>query len=279
MANVTAADVKRLREATGAGMLDCKKALEEADGDFEAAIDELRKKGAKNVGKRAGRTAGNGLVTIALDGTSAGVMVELNCETDFVAKTDQFQQAAADIVATALRERAADRLVLLGLEVRPGVTVQQVIDEAGVTLQEKIELGRYAILEGGYVSSYLHRADRSLPPVVGVLVRLDGENEAAAKNVAQQAAAMQPQYLTRDEVPAEVVAKERSLAEQMAREEGKPEQALPKIVDGRVGSFFKDVVLTEQPYVKENKKTVGQMLKEQGVSVTAFARFKVGQAS
>jgi elongation factor Ts len=278
MANFTAADVKRLRDATAAGMLDCKKALEEADGDFEAAVEVLRLKGVKDVGKRAGRTAANGLVTAVLDGTSAGVLVELNCETDFVAKTDLFQQVAADIAAAALAHRPADRLALLGVEVRPGATAQQLIDEAGASLKEKLELGRYTAFEGGYIASYLHRSDRALPPTVGVLVQLDAPSEEAGKDVAQQVAAMRPQYVTRDQVPADVVEHERHIAEQLTRDEGKPEQAIPKIVEGRLGAFFKDVVLTEQAFVKDPKKTIKQVLSEQGVTVQAFARFQVGQA-
>jgi elongation factor Ts len=278
MANVTAADVKRLRDATAAGMLDCKKALEEAGGDFDAAVEILRVKGAKDVGKRAGRIAANGLVTAVLDGTSAGVLVELNCETDFVAKTELFQQVAADIAAAALARRPADRLALLGAEVRPGATAQQLIEEAGASLKEKLELGRYALLEGGYVASYLHRSDRALPPTLGVLVQLDVQAEGTGKDVAQQVAAMRPQYVTRDQVPDDVVEQERRIAEQMTREEGKPEQAVAKIVEGRLGAFFKDVVLTEQAFVKDPKKTIRQVLAEQGVTVQAFARFQVGQA-
>jgi len=278
MANITAADVKRLRDATAAGMLDCKKALEEANGDFDAAVEILRVKGAKDVGKRAGRVAANGLVTALLDGTSAGILVEVNCETDFVAKTELFQQVAADIAAAALAHRPADRLALLKTEVRPGVTAQQLIEEAGASLQEKLELGRYAIFEGGYVASYLHKSDRALPPTVGVLVQLDAPAEQAGKDVAQQVAAMRPQYVTRDQVPADVVENERRIAEQITRDEGKPEQAIGKIVEGRLGAFFKDVVLTEQAFVKDPKKNIKQVLSEQGVTVLAFARFQVGQA-
>ncbi len=278
MANFTAADVKRLRDATAAGMLDCKKALEEAGGDFGAAVEILRVKGAKDVGKRAGRVAANGLVTAALDGTSAGVLVELNCETDFVAKTELFQQVAADIAAAALTHRPADRLALLGTEIRPGMTAQQLIEEAGASLKEKLELGRYALLEGGYVASYLHRSDRALPPTLGVLVQLDVSAEETGKDVAQQVAAMRPQYVTRDQVPGDVVENERRIAEQMTREEGKPEQAIGRIVEGRLGAFFKDVVLTEQAFIKDPKKTIKQVLSEQGVTVQAFARFQVGQA-
>ena len=278
MANITAADVKRLRDATAAGMLDCKKALEAAGGDFDAAVEILRVKGAKDVGKRAGRVAANGLVTALLDGTSAGILVELNCETDFVAKTELFQQVAADIAAAALAHRPADRLTLLGAEVRPGMTAQQLIEEAGASLQEKLELGRYAIFEGGYVATYLHKSDRDLPPTIGVLVQLDGDNEEVAKEIAQQIAAAGAQYVTRDEVPADVVEKERRIAEEITREEGKPEQAIPKIVEGRLGAFFKDVVLTEQASVKDPKQTIKALLAANKVNVKAFARFRVGQA-
>ncbi len=278
MANFTAADVKRLREQTAAGMLDCKRALEEADGDFDAAVEILRLKGAKDVGKRAGRTAANGLVTAELDGTQAGVLVELNCETDFVAKTDVFQAVAAQIASTALAQRPADRLALLGLEIRPGTTVQQHIDEASAALKEKLELGRYTLLEGGYIATYLHKSDPQLPPTVGVLVQLDKESAEAGKDVAHQVAAMRPQYVTRDQVPSDVVEKERAIMEQITRDEGKPEQAIGKIVEGRLNAFFKDIVLTEQPFVRDPKKTIKQILGDQGVTVRAFARFQVGQA-
>jgi elongation factor Ts len=278
MANFSAADVKRLREATGAGMMDCKNALTECDGDFDKAIEALRRKGVKDAGKRATRTAANGLVAAALDGNRAGVLVELNCETDFVAKTDLFQRTAADIAAAALAHRPADRLALLAVEARPGVTVQQLIDGAGVALKEKIELGRYALLEGGYIASYLHKKDPDLPPTIGALVQLDTPNEQAGKDLAQQVAAMRPRYLSRDQVPADVVAKERSIVEQITRDEGKPEQAVPKIVEGRLGAFFKDVTLVEQPFVKDQKKTVKQMLSEQGVTAQGFALFEVGKA-
>jgi elongation factor Ts len=278
MANFTAADVKRLRDQTGAGMMDCKNALNEADGDLEAAIELLRLKGAKDAGKRATRTAANGLVAAELDGTSAGVLVELNCETDFVAKTDLFQQVAAEIAKAASDGKVADRLTLLATEARPGTTVEQLIEEAGASLKEKLELGRYARFEGGYVTSYLHRSDASLPPTLGVLVQLDQDNAEVAKDLAQQVAAMRPLYTTREDVPADVVEKERRIAEQITRDEGKPEQAIPKIVEGRLGAYFKDVVLTEQAFVKEQKTTIRQVLAQNGVAVTGFARFQVGQA-
>jgi elongation factor Ts len=278
MANFTAADVKRLREQTGAGMMDCKNALGEADGDLEAAIELLRLKGAKDVNKRATRTAANGLVATELDGTKAGVLVELNCETDFVAKTDLFQQVAAEIASAASKAKVADRLTLLTTEARPGATVEQLIDEAGASLKEKLELGRFARFEGGYVASYLHRSDAALPPTLGVLVQLDKDNADVAKDLAQQVAAMRPLYVVRDDVPADVVEKERRIAEQITRDEGKPEQAIGKIVEGRLNAYFKDVVLTEQAFVKDPKTTVKQVLAGGGVTVTGFARFQVGQA-
>jgi elongation factor Ts len=278
MANFAAADVKRLRDQTGAGMMDCKKALEEADGNIEAAVEVLRLKGAKDVNKRATRTAANGLVAAELAGHSAGILVELNCETDFVAKTDLFQQVAGEIAKAALASGAADRLALLSTEVRPGRTAEQVIEEAGASLKEKLELGRFARFEGGYVASYLHRSDAALPPTLGVLVQIEQDNGEVAKDLAQQVAAMRPLYTTRDDVPADEVGKERRIAEQITREEGKPEKAIPKIVEGRVNSYFKDVVLVEQPFVKEQKKTIKQVLADTGVTVRGFARFQVGQA-
>ena len=278
MANYTAADVKRLREQTGAGMMDCKNALVEANGDYDAAVEALRIKGAKDVSKRAQRTAAQGLIAAAADGTSAGVLVELNCETDFVAKTDQFQQVAADIAAAALQAGATDRLAVLSLEVRGGQTTQELIEEAGATLKEKLELGRYARFEGGYVTSYLHKSDPGLPPTLGVLVQLDNAGAGIGQDMAHQIAAMRPQYVSREQVPEEVLANERRIAEQVTREEGKPEQAIPKIVEGRVNAFLKDIVLVEQASVREQKKTVKQLLAEQGASVRDFARFQIGQA-
>ena len=278
MANYSAADVKRLREQTGAGMLDCKNALVAADGDFDAAVEALRVKGAKDVSKRAGRVAANGLVTAELDGTAAGVLVELNCETDFVAKTDQFQQVAGEIARAALASGATDRLAVLALEVKPGQTTQQLIEEAGAALKEKLDLGRFARFEGGYVASYLHKSSPDLPPTLGVLVQLDQGGEAVATDVAHQVAAMRPQYVSRDDVPADVVANERRIAEQMTRDEGKPEQAVGKIVEGRLNAFFKDVALVDQPTVHDQKKSVRQLLAEHNAAVRQFARFQIGQA-
>jgi elongation factor Ts len=278
MAKYTAADVKRLREVTGAGMMDCKNALVEADGSFDAAVEALRIKGAKDVGKRAQRTAAQGLVTAELNGNSEGVLVELNCETDFVAKTEQFQKLATDIAAAALKAGADDRLAVLGLEVRPGQAAQALIEEAGATLQEKLELGRYVRFAGGYVTSYLHKTDPALPPTIGVLVQLDDAGAGVAQEIALQIGALRPQYVTRDDVPEDVIANERRIAEEVTREEGKPEQAIPKIVEGRVNAFLKDIVLVEQVSVRDPKKSVKQLLAEHGATVQGFARFQIGQA-
>jgi elongation factor Ts len=273
----SAADVKRLRELTGAGMLDCKNALVEAD-DFDAAVELLRRKGAKDVGKRAGRTAANGLVTSVLDGTQAGVLVELNCETDFVAKTDMFQEVATDIANAALAAGTGDRLAVLNLEVRPGQTASALIEEASASLKEKIELGRFTRFEGGSVTTYLHKSDPALPPTLGVLVQLDSENASVGMDLAHQIAAMRPRYVSRDDVPADVLERERALAEQITRDEGKPEQAIPKIVEGRVNAFLKDIALVDQPTVRDPKKTIRQLLAENKAQVRAFARFQIGQA-
>ncbi len=278
MANYTAADVKRLREQTGAGMLDCKNALVEANGDYDAAVEALRMKGAKDVTKRAQRTAAQGLVTAKLAGTGAGVLLELNCETDFVAKTDLFQEVAADIAAAALAAGAIDRLAVLGLEVRAGQTTQELIEESGATLKEKLELGRYARFDGGYVTSYLHKSDPGLPPTLGVLVQLDDTGAEIGQDIAHQVAAMRPQYVTREQVPDDLMASERRIAEQVTRDEGKPEQAIPKIVEGRLNAFLKDIVLVEQASVRDQKKSVKQLLAEHGATVTNFARFQIGQA-
>jgi elongation factor Ts len=275
MANYTAADVKKLRELTAAGMMDCKKALEETDGDLDKAVEFLRVKGLKGVTKREGRSASNGLVASAVDGV-AGTLIELNCETDFVAKGEAFQTVAATVLAHVVNAKPADVAGLLASELEPGKTVQSYLDEANATLGEKIELRRFAQFHDGYVASYLHKTSPDIPAQIGVLVELDKENAEVAKDVAQHIAAFSPSYLTRDEVPADVVENERRLAEETSREEGKPEAALPKIVEGRVNGFFKENVVLEQAFAKDPKKTVAKVLDEAGVSLKRFARFRVG---
>lgn len=277
MADVTAADIKRLREMTGAGMSDCKVALVEAGGDIDKAVEALRLKGLKGVGKRSARTAANGLVTAQVDGGS-GALLEVNCETDFVAKSERFQELAAEILRALVETKPEDVPALLDVPAAEGKTVQGLLEEAGAALGEKIEVRRFASFSGGSVSSYLHRTSPGLPPAIGVLVEFDKDPGELGRDIPQHIAASMPLYVSRDEVPEETVATERRIAEQLAREEGKPEAALPKIVEGRVGGYFKETVLPEQGFVKDPKRTVGQVLGEAGVQVVRFARFKVGEA-
>jgi elongation factor Ts len=271
MANYTAADVKRLRELTGAGMLDSKNALVESDGDFDKAIELLRIKGAKDVGKRAERATAEGLVA-----AKDGALIELNSETDFVAKNAEFQAVADQIVAAAAAAKATDVDALKAAKVGD-TTVEQVIADLSAKIGEKLELRRAAYFDGT-VETYLHKRAADLPPAVGVLVEYTGANAEAAHAVALQIAALKAKYLTREDVPEDVVANERRIAEETARNEGKPEQALPKIVEGRVTGFYKDVVLLDQPSVSDNKKSVKALLDEAGVTVSRFVRFEVGQA-
>ncbi len=274
MATITAAEVKRLRDATGAGMMAAKKALVEVDGDFDKAVETLRIKGETKVKERgAQRSATNGLVAAA-----DGAMIQLNCETDFVAKNEQFQQLAADIVAHVSRTGTAELPALLGEKLADGRTVSENIDSVAAVIGEKLELTAVVSMgsEGGQVASYMHKRSADLPPQVGVLVEFEGPDLEAARGAAMQIAAMRPQYVTRDEVPPDVIENERRIAEATAREEGKPEQALTKIVEGRVNGFFKDVTLLEQSSVQDAKKTVKAVLDEAGVSVRRFSRFEVG---
>jgi elongation factor Ts len=271
MANITAAEVKKLRDATGAGMMAAKRALEEAEADFERAVEILRIKGeAKAKERGASRHAGNGLVAAA-----DGAMIQLGCETDFVAKGELLQQLAADVVAQVAATGVSDPQAVADLRLADGRTVTESLASASAATGEKVELARVVRFDG-QVTSYLHRRASDLPPQVGVLVEFVGEDVDAARAAAMQIAAMRPQYVRREDVPSDVVEGERRIAEATAREEGRPEQALPKIIDGRVNAFFKDVVLLEQPSVQDAKRTVGDMLARAGVSVTRFARFEIG---
>jgi elongation factor Ts len=273
MADITAADVKKLRDATGAGMMDCKKALVEADGDFDKAVEALRIKGmAKAQSRGAERTASNGLVVAA-----ENALVELACETDFVAKNEQFQQLAADIAAHASASKAGDVETLNAEKLADGQTVAENITALSAVIGEKLELRRVVVFDG-QTTAYMHRKALDLPPQVGVLIEFEGDDATAARGAAMQVAALKARYVSRDEVPEDVLASERRIAEATAREEGKPEAALPKITEGRVNGFLKEVVLLEQPSVQDNKKTVKALLDEAGVTIKRFARFEVGQA-
>ncbi len=275
MANYTAADVKRLRELTGAGMLDCKNALADADGDYDKAVEALRIKGAKDVGKRAERATAEGLVA-----AKNGALIELNSETDFVAKNAEFQALADQILEAALAAKASDVDALKAAPISGGsaaTNVEEAIAALSAKIGEKLELRRVQYFDGN-TETYLHKRAADLPPAVGVLVEFTGDGKDAAHSVALQIAALKAKYLTRDEVPEDVIANERRIAEETAKNEGKPEAALPKIVDGRLTGFFKDVVLLDQPSVADNKKSVKALLDEAGVTVTRFVRFEVGQA-
>jgi elongation factor Ts len=270
MAAITAADVKKLRDLTSAGMMECKRALTEADGDFDAAVEILRISGAAKAAKRgAERTTKNGLVA-----AKGGSLVELLCETDFVAKNADFQAFADEVVALADEIGAEDRAALAAAEMANGKTVADAIQEMSGVIGEKLELGRVALLEGS-IATYMHKRAADLPPQVGVLVSYVG-NEDTARAIGMQIAAMRPEYLTRDEVPAEVVAHEQHIAEATAREEGKPEAALPKIIEGRVNGFFKERVLLEQSSVQDSKKTVKAFATENGADITGFVRIEIG---
>jgi elongation factor Ts len=275
MANFSAADVKKLRELTGAGMMDCKRALDESDGDLDKAVEILRIKGAKDIGKRAERTTAEGLVAAA-----GGALIELDSETDFVAKNEEFQQLAERVVnAAAELDAGVGVEAVLAAPLGTG-TVADAINAASVKLGEKLELRR-VVKYTAPTTVYLHKRSADLPPSIGVLVQYTGDTEAAAeaaRGAAMQIASLKAKYVTRDEIPADVVESEKRIAEATAREEGKPEAALPKIVEGRVNGFYKDAVLVEQSSVLDSKKTVGALLGDAGVTVTAFSRFEVGTA-
>jgi elongation factor Ts len=274
MANYTAADIKSLRESTGSGMMDVKRALDEADGDHVKATEILRIKGLKGVTKREGRSAMNGLVAARV-GDGVGTLVELNCETDFVAKGEKFIALADQVLSQAVTIGATSADELLASDMG-GRTVKEVLDEANATIGEKIEIRRVARLEGSNVVSYLHKTNPDLPAQIGVLVVTDGGDEGTARDIAMHVAAFSPSVLSREDIDAETVENERRLALATAKEEGKPEGALPKIVEGRLNGFFKENVLLEQAYAKDAKKTVAKVLEESGATAKAFARFRVG---
>jgi elongation factor Ts len=274
MANYTSADIKALRESTGAGMMDVKRALDEADGDHGKATEILRVKGLKGVTKREGRSAMNGLVA-ARAGNGVGTLLEVNCETDFVAKGEKFIALADRVLDQAVTVGASSADELLASDMG-GKTVKDILDEANATIGEKIEVRRVARLEAGHVVSYLHKTSPDLPAQIGVLVATEGGDEVTARDIAMHIAAFSPSVLSRDEIDAETVENERRVALATAQEEGKPEGALPKIVEGRVNGFFKENVLLEQPFAKDAKKTVAKVLEESGATAKAFARFRVG---
>ena len=274
MANYTAADVKALREKSGAGMMDCKNALDEADGNVDKALEILRLKGLKGVTKREGRTTSNGLVVARVEG-GVGTMIELACETDFVAKADKFV-ALANKVADGIVAAKAETLEAALAAPLDGRTVSDIINDEAAIMGEKVELRRIAVVKDAAVDSYLHRTSKDLPPQVGVLLAYSGSDADTAHDVAVHIAAFSPSVLKREDVPAETVENERRIVAETARNEGKPEAALEKIVEGRVNGFFKENVLLEQDFAKDNKQSVQKVLDAAGLTVSAFVRFRVG---
>ncbi|MFM2024457.1 MAG: hypothetical protein RLZZ56_470 [Actinomycetota bacterium] len=274
MANYTAADVKALRERSGAGMMDCKNALDEANGDGEKAMEVLRLKGLKGVTKREGRTTSNGLIVARVSG-GTGYLIELACETDFVAKAEKFVSLAESIADAVVAAGAKTLEAALAADLG-GKSVADAINDEAAIMGEKVELRRVASVEDAKVDAYLHRTSKDLPPQVGVLVAYSGDNDETAHDVAVHIAAFSPNHLTREDVAADVVATERRIAEETARNEGKPEAALDKIVEGRVTGFFKENVLLEQDFAKDNKLSVAKVLDNAGLKVSAFVRFRVG---
>ncbi|GAA5154281.1 translation elongation factor Ts [Microbacterium pseudoresistens] len=274
MANFTIADIKALREQLGTGMVDTKKALEEADGDVAKATEILRLKGAKGNAKRADRSTSEGLV-VARQGEGAVTLVELVCETDFVAKNERFI-ALAEKVADVAASISADGVDAVLAASAGDQTVEQLVSDEAAIIGEKVELRRVRTVKGEKTEVYLHRTSKDLPPQIGVVVAYTGDDAETARSIAQHISFANPSYLAREDVPAADVEKEREIVTEISRNEGKPEAALPKIVEGRVSAFFKQVALLEQDYAKDNKLSVGQVAKDAGITVTDFARFKVG---
>ncbi len=274
MADFSLEDVKTLRERLGTGMVDTKNALVEAGGDMEKAVEILRLKGAKGNAKRADRSTSEGLVA-AEAGDKTATMIELACETDFVAKGEKFV-ALADTVLKAVVAAGA-KTVEAGLAAKAGdKTVAEVIDDEAAIIGEKIELRRVAVVEGDHIAVYMHQTSKDLPPQVGVVVAYSGSDATVARGIAMHISFADPQYLSREDVPASEVENERKIVTEITRQEGKPEAQIEKIVDGRLAAFFKQVALLEQDYAADDKQKVSKVLSDAGVTVAGFARFKVG---
>lgn len=274
MANVSLQDVKALRERLGTGMVDTKNALVEADGDIEKAVEILRLKGAKGNAKRADRSTSEGLVA-AQETEGAVTLIELACETDFVAKNDRFV-ALGDKVLKAVAAAGVDSVESALAAPLGDSTVGATIDDDAAIIGEKVELRQVARVTGDNFAVYLHKTSQDLPPQIGVVVAYEGSDAETARSIAQHISFAAPQYLTKDEVPAADVENERRIVEEISRNEGKPEAALPKIVEGRLGAYFKQVALLEQDYARDNKLSISKVVADAGLTVTGFARFKVG---
>ncbi|MBB5022369.1 translation elongation factor Ts [Desulfurispira natronophila] len=270
MSTITASMVKELREKTGAGMMDCKKALGETSGDMEAAVDYLRTKGLAAAAKKAGRVAAEGMVVDYCDG-KVGVITEINSETDFVAKNEEFQQFAADVAKTVATENPADIDALQQCKLAEG-TVNEVLNQKIAKIGENMSLRRFARMEGSNVATYIHMGGK-----IGVLVNLEGGDNELAKDICLHIAAMNPQFLDQSQVDPDFVAREEVIFTTKAQEEGKPEKIIPNIVKGQVAKRLKEVCLLNQPFVKNPDQTIEQLLKEKGATLIAFTRFGLGE--
>ena len=274
MADFSLEDLKALREQLGTGMVETKNALVEAGGDKEKAVELLRIRGAKSNAKRADRSTSEGLIATVHSATAV-TMIELACETDFVAKNEKFV-ALADSISQALADSGAETVdAALATKAGSG-TVASLIEDQAATLGEKVELRRIVRLSADHYAIYLHRTSKDLPPQIGVVVAYQGDDAETARSIAQHISFADPQYLSRDDVPPAEVENERRIVEQISREEGKPEAALPKIVEGRVGAFYKQIALLEQDYARDNKLTVNKVVNDAKLTIEGFARFKVG---
>lgn len=274
MANFTAADVKALREETGAGMMDVKNALTEADGDKDKALEIIRLKGLKSLSKREGREALAGLIVAAVNG-NVGTMVEVNSETDFVAKNQKFIDFAGQVLEAAVAANAGDLEALLAAPAGDG-TVQDLVNQMGAVVGEKVEVRRVARVEGENVDLYLHQTNPDLPAQVGVFVVTDANGAEVAHDIAMHVAAFRPSWLDRDSIPGDILDKERDTLTKLTLQDGKPEAIVPKIVEGRLNAFYKDNCLVDQDFARDPSQTVGKVLKGKNAKVTEFVRFQVG---
>ncbi len=274
MADFSLEDLKTLRERLGTGMVETKNALVEAGGDLEKATELLRLKGAKGNAKRADRSTSEGLVAAKENGATT-TLIELVCETDFVAKGEKFVTLGNTVLDAVVAAGASTPEEGLAAAVA-GQSVADLISNEAAILGEKIVLRRVAVISGDKFAVYLHKTNKDLPPQVGVVVGYAGDDAETARSVAQHISFADPLYLSREDVPAEQVEAERRIVEEISRGEGKPEAALPKIIEGRVNGFFKQVVLPEQDYARDNKQSVAKVLKDAGLTVSGFVRFKVG---
>lgn len=274
MAQITAAIVKELRERTGAGMMDCKKALVATEGDMEKAIDFLREKGLSQAAKKAGRVAAEGAVVayVTEDGKT-GAIVEVNCETDFVGKNENFQALAKSIAELIVKTNPADVDALLASEM-DGKTVKDVVTEAIAKIGENISVRRFVRYESaeGKVYSYIHGGGK-----IGVLVDMKGGDAELGKDIAMQVAAANPQFLNRNEVPDSVLEHEKDILTEQARNEGKPENIIAKMVMGRINKYYKEVCLVDQEFIRDGDLTISKLLKSKNADVARFARFQLGE--